>query len=87
MARHLSQDKLEVGRQGAPVVVGVFAQDRPDVSQPGQLEVSQIDGVVDVTQRVQIAPADLDGHFDGNGIGHGGVSGTGNWKLELTVKR
>ena len=82
MARHLGQDKLEVDRQqGAPVDRRVVAQDRPDVGQPGQLEVSEIDGVVDVPQRVQIAPADLDGQLDGNGIGHGGVSGTGSWKL------
>ena len=62
MACHFGQDKLEVSRQqGARVDRRVCAEQRPDVGQPGQFEVSEIDGVVDVPQCIQVAPADLDG--------------------------
>ena len=37
-----------------------------------------------MSQRVEVAPAYLDGHLYGNGIGDGGVSeGVGSWKLAL----
>jgi hypothetical protein len=75
VAGDLRQDELKVARQGRAAVdqrhVSGYGA---DIAHAGLLEIGKVYGIVHVTQRVQITPADLQGHAHRNRVWHGSVS-------------